>query len=160
MRALPVLVALVALAGCASNDATRDPTTSAVDTELKPDATGCYRNLPAPKIAASYAFSTARYDDYAIQVTNWSRFPDELFVAAPDLPPCGLNTKAARSWVEMYRPNGERLYGYCALTGGAHDLSSGMYYMVPAGSSGDVYLEIWDRRCNLRYRSAAVAPDA
>ncbi len=160
MRAHPVLIVAIALAGCAGTDVARDPTAATVDEELKPDAAGCYRSLPAPKIAARYAFSTSGYDDYAIQVTNWSRFPDELFVAAPDLPPCGLNAKASRSWVEMYRPNGERLYGYCALTGGAHDLSSGMYYMVPAGSSGDVYLEIWDRRCNLRYRSAAVAPDA
>lgn len=158
MRALPVVFALVVLGGCASSDAAPDPTAATVDAELKPDAAGCYRKLPAPQIAATYAYSRLGYDDYAIQVTNWSRFPDALFVAAPDLPPCGLNRQASRSWVEMYRPNGERLYCYCALTGGAHDLSSGMYYMVPAGSSGDVYLEIWDRRCNLRYRSAAVSP--
>jgi hypothetical protein len=95
MRALPVFVALAglaALAGCASSDAAHDPTMPPVDTvaaEMRADAAGCYRNLPAPRIATAYAFSTPGFDDYAIHVTNWTRFPDELFVAAPACRPAG-----------------------------------------------------------------------
>src|SRR5919112_190791 len=59
-----------------------------------------------------------RYD-----VFNKDQYPDDMFAAAPALPPCGLNTKASRSWVDFYDSRGNRLYGFCAL-GKASDLGS------------------------------------
>src|SRR3954452_24681249 len=51
-----------------------------------------------------------RYD-----VFNKDQYPDTMFVAAPGLPPCGLNHNSSRSWVDMYDETGNRLYGFCAL---------------------------------------------
>src|SRR2546423_4168216 len=57
-----------------------------------------------------------QFTRYRFAVQNKEAYPDELFAASPDLPPCGKNTKAARTWVDIYEQNGKRLYGFCALS--------------------------------------------
>jgi hypothetical protein len=52
---------------------------------------------------------------YNFDVLNKSDYPDNLFEASPNLPPCGKNTKAARTWVDIYDQSGKRLNGFCAL---------------------------------------------
>jgi hypothetical protein len=52
---------------------------------------------------------------YRYMVANSGAYPNELFAAAPDLPPCGQNTKSARTWVDIYDQSGKRLNGFCAL---------------------------------------------
>src|SRR5512145_741890 len=59
---------------------------------------------------------------YYFDVDNKSAYPAEMFAAAPDLPPCGTNTKASRTWVDVYNQQGKRLNGFCAL-GKPEDLS-------------------------------------
>ena len=49
---------------------------------------------------------------YNFDVLNKSEYPTDLFAASPDLPPCGTNTKAARTWVDMYDQSGKRLNGF------------------------------------------------
>ncbi len=51
-----------------------------------------------------------------LSITNWDIFPDALFTASPELPPCGLNNNAARTWLDILDNNGNRLYGYCAFS--------------------------------------------
>ena len=53
---------------------------------------------------------------YNYFVENFASFPDELFAAAPNLPPCGTNTNAARTWVDFYDTTGKRLNGFCGLS--------------------------------------------
>lgn len=52
---------------------------------------------------------------YNLMVVNFDAYPNELFAASPKLPPCGQNTNAARTWVEITDSRGKRLYGFCAL---------------------------------------------
>src|SRR5919197_1300409 len=52
---------------------------------------------------------------YNYEVFNFADYPNELFAASPNLPPCGKNTKAARTWLDFYDQSGKRLYGFCAL---------------------------------------------
>ena len=52
---------------------------------------------------------------YNFDVFNKGDYPDDLFAASPNLPPCGTNTKAARTWVDIYDQSGKRLNGFCAL---------------------------------------------
>src|SRR4051794_38960938 len=49
------------------------------------------------------------------EISNRMAFPAEMFVAAPTLPPCGLNTKSSRTWLDFFDSRGQRLYGFCAL---------------------------------------------
>ncbi|HEX8144016.1 MAG TPA: hypothetical protein VF553_15560 [Pyrinomonadaceae bacterium] len=52
---------------------------------------------------------------YKLLVTNYDAYPNELFAPAPNLPPCGANTNASRTWVEILDSNGKRIYGFCAM---------------------------------------------
>ena len=63
-----------------------------------------------PYTANGQNFIRYRYD-----VFNKELYPAVLFAAAPSLPPCGNNTNAARSWVDFFNQQGQRLYGFCSL---------------------------------------------
>jgi hypothetical protein len=90
---------------------------------------------------------------YRYDVFNRSDFPAELFAAAPALPPCGLNTKASRTWVDFFDQTGKRLYGFCAL-GKPADLGNIWFALeenvIPPSW---VYIEMNDRQTNTKYKS-------
>jgi hypothetical protein len=90
---------------------------------------------------------------YNYDVFNKDEYPAELFAAAPKLPPCGANTNAARTWVDIYDQNGKRLQGFCAL-GKPADLG-GIWFaleetVVPPSY---IYIELNDRQTNTKYKS-------
>ena len=90
---------------------------------------------------------------YRFDVLNKDQFPDEMFAASPALPPCGGNTKAARTWVDLYDQNGKRLNGFCALSKSA-DLN-GIWFALDEGvvPPSWVYIEMNDRKTNTKYKS-------
>ena len=90
---------------------------------------------------------------YNFEVFNKEAYPEELFAAAPSLPPCGQNTKASRTWVDVYDQSGKRLNGFCAL-GKSDDLARiwfvlGQDELPPSW----VYIELTDRQTNTKYKS-------
>lgn len=89
-----------------------------------------------------------RYD-----VMNKASYPDAMFAQAPNLPPCGLNTKSARTWVDIFDAQGHRLYGFCAL-GKASDLGS-IWFSTEDGAvpPSYIYIELHDRQTNTVYKS-------
>ena len=97
---------------------------------------------------------------YRFNVANKEEFPPEMFESAPDLPPCGLNTRASRSWVDIFDEHGKRLNGFCALDK-PQDLGT-IWFALPDGvlPPSWVYIEINDRRTNTKYKSnlAETAP--
>ena len=90
---------------------------------------------------------------YQYDVLNKDAYPNEMFASAPALPPCGLNTKASRSWVDFFDSRGKRLYGFCAL-GKAADLN-GIWFALEEDviPPSYVYIEINDRQTNTKYKS-------
>ena len=90
---------------------------------------------------------------YHFEVLNRDKYPAELFAAAPNLPPCGTNAKASRTWVDIYTQSGKRLYGFCAFTK-PDDLSKIWFALdtdeVPPSY---VYIELNDRQTNTKYKS-------
>ena len=112
---------------------------------------------PNPVLAfmGSEAYTTGGKDwtRYKYFVANAADYPDEMFAAAPALPPCGLNTKASRTWVDIFDSRGVRLYGFCAL-GKASDLGKIWFALerdvVPPSY---VYIELNDRQTNTKYKS-------
>jgi hypothetical protein len=90
---------------------------------------------------------------YFFDVANKEEYPAEMFAAAPTLPPCGTNTKASRTWVDIYDQSGKRLNGFCAL-GKPGDL-----YRIWFALDSDevppswVYVEFTDRKTNTKYKS-------
>lgn len=90
---------------------------------------------------------------YKYDVLNKMVYPPALFAPAPTLPPCGSNTNSARTWVDFFKQDGTRIYGFCAL-GKPEDLG-GIWFalgedVIPPSW---VYIEMNDRQTNTKYKS-------
>jgi hypothetical protein len=113
--------------------------------------------IPRPELQLKalerYTASGQEWVRYVYEVTNKSTYPAELFVASPDLPPCGLNTKASRTWIDFFDQSGKRLYGFCAL--GSPDDLNHIWFAVRLGTPppASVYIEMRDRKTQTTGRS-------
>ncbi len=137
---------------------TSTPTDTPTPTEIEPNEA----HIPTPDLALRgtelYEAGGKQWVRYRFSIANWDAFPDELFEPAPDLPPCGLNTNASRTWVDIYdASNNVRLYGFCGLSS-PQDLNS-IWFAVEQGVSppATVYISLIDRREETNYRSNAVS---
>src|SRR5215208_6663699 len=54
-----------------------------------------------------YTTGGKNYMRYRFGVLNSAEYPAEMFAASPNLPPCGQNTKASRTWVDLYDQSGK-----------------------------------------------------
>lgn len=90
---------------------------------------------------------------YKYFVFNKAEYPNTMFAASPNLPPCGKNTKASRTWVDIYDQNGKRLYGFCAL-GSNNDLDK-LWFALEEGvlPPSWIYIEMNDRQTSTKYKS-------
>ena len=115
------------------------------------------RLLPNPVLilVGQTPFTTGgkQYTRYNYEVFNHDAYPDELFAASPNLPPCGKNTKASRTWVDFFDQRGKRLYGFCALAKPG-DLN-GIYFAMESDAVPPswVYIELTDRQTDTKYKS-------
>lgn len=109
-----------------------------------------------PDLSCRGAEVGAEFTRYYLTVRNRSDFPDELFVPAPELPPCGANRRSSRTWVSIYDQNERYVYGFCALSS-AEDLD-GIWFAVPTGRQPPeaVYVTLSDRATGAIYRSNSV----
>ena len=90
---------------------------------------------------------------YTFDVLNKDVYPDELFAASPSLPPCGSNTKAARTWIDLFDQSGKRLNGFCAL-GKSSDLNKIWFALeIDVIPPSWIYIEMNDRKTNTKYKS-------
>jgi len=90
---------------------------------------------------------------YRYTVINADTYPSELFAAAPELPPCGTNTKASRTWVDIFDQSGKRLNGFCAFEKPG-DLNK-LWFALESGviPPSWVYIEMTDRKTGTKYKS-------
>ena len=90
---------------------------------------------------------------YTYDVANKSVYPDDMFAKSPTLPPCGTNTQAARTWVDLYDQAGKRLHGFCNL-GKSADLNK-IWFALEADKipPSYIYIELNDRKTNTKYKS-------
>jgi hypothetical protein len=113
--------------------------------------------LPNPVLVLSgtelYQTGGKSFVRYKYLVFNSSEYPDSLFAAAPNLPPCGKNAKSSRTWVDIYDQRGARLYGFCAF-GKSADLNE-IWFALEEGvvPPSWVYIELNDRSTNTKYKS-------
>ena len=113
--------------------------------------------LPNPVLyltaTEAYSANGKNWIRYKYDVFNKDAYPDALFASAPALPPCGLNKKSSRSWIDFFDSRGKRLYGFCALSKAA-DLN-GIWFALEEDviPPSWVYIEINDRQTNTKYKS-------
>lgn len=141
MKAIPAiaLVVLATLMSAAGANAAKTP------------------SLPAPKLkfvgTEAYEANGFDFTRYNYAVANKSKFAKELFAAAPELPACGENRNASRTWVDLYDPAGKKLYWFCAFTG-PDDLDH-LWFALTTGTAPPkaVYIEMTDRKTGAHARS-------
>ena len=115
------------------------------------------RPLPNPVLVFNgqelFSREGKQFIRYNYFVFNTEDFPSELFAPSPELPPCGTNKNASRTWIDMYEQNGKRLYGFCAL-GKPQDLN-GIFFILEADviPPSWIYIEMDDRKTNTKYKS-------
>lgn len=128
-------------------------------------------NLPAPQLEfvgrEDYEVNAAKGIRYKLSVTNRASHPDFLWRPSSNLPACGKNQNAARTWVEVFgSPGGKRLAGFCGLRT-SEDLGH-LWFPEPSGEKAPacVYIVMTDRQTGKKYmsnrvcsRSFAVATD-
>ena len=90
---------------------------------------------------------------YRYDVANKDAYPANLFAAAPSLPPCGANTNASRTWVDLFDQSGKRLNGFCALSS-PQQLSS-IWFALPVNvvPPSWIFIVLTDRETNAKYKS-------
>jgi hypothetical protein len=100
-----------------------------------------------------YETGGKQWTRYQYMVANMADYPNQLFAAAPNLPPCGKNTSASRTWVDFYQQDGKRLYGFCAL--GNRDGLGKLWFALETDALPPswVYIEMNDRQTNTKYKS-------
>ena len=90
---------------------------------------------------------------YYYDVANKDVYPNDMFAQSPNLPPCGTNTKAARTWVDVYTMGGKKLNSFCSL-GKASDLGKIWFALetdvIPPSY---IYIELNDRQTATKYKS-------
>jgi len=113
--------------------------------------------LPKPVLAflGQEPFETGGklWTRYRYFVANAEAYPNPLFAAAPTLPPCGANTRAARTWVDVYDRTGKRLNGFCAL--GSHTDLGQLWFALERNvlPPSWVYIEMNDRQTGMKSKS-------
>ncbi|QSJ17221.1 poly-gamma-glutamate hydrolase family protein [Nostoc sp. UHCC 0702] len=94
--------------------------------------------------------------EYNLNVANKSKYVD-LFVAAPNLPPCQPNTNSSRTRVIIYNAtNDQEIGSFCALAS-SNDLDSISFFVASNTTPPTaVYITLEDRLNNRIYRSNRV----
>jgi hypothetical protein len=130
---------------------------------LLPLATDRVSTAPAPAPLPNPVLMFMGQEPYEANGKQWMRYnfavfnkevyPNELFVAAPNLPPCGKNTKSSRTWVDIYEQSGKRLYGFCAL--GNSDGLGNLWFAIERDALPPswIYIEMSDRQTSTKYKS-------
>ena len=115
------------------------------------------RALPNPILYLQYVEvyqnSGKNHVRYRYGVENSAEYPAEMFAAAPNLPPCGQNAKASRTWVDIYDQSGKRHHVFCEFSKPA-DLNTIWFTLEETETPPSyVYIELNDRATNTKYKS-------
>jgi hypothetical protein len=114
-------------------------------------------SLPAPQLEFAGKQDGEVSTQFKLKVTNRNRYPDFLWYPSANLPACGKNEKAARTWVEVFgSPGDQRLAGFCALSA-SEDLSR-LWFPAPPRQKAPpcVFIVMTDRQTGKEYTSNRV----
>jgi len=100
-----------------------------------------------------YTTGAKQFIRYRYDVLNKNAYPAAMFAAAPKLAACGTNTKASRTWVDVFDGSGKRLNQFCAL-GNPSDLGQ-IWFALEEGviPPSTVFIVLTDRQTKAKYKS-------
>ena len=116
----------------------------------------CFSSLPNPQIYVKEKEALASGSiRYTIPVKNFRSFPNKIFEAAPNLPPCGKNNNSSRTWISIYDGNDRRIYGFCGFK--SNESLQKIWVALKPNQTKYVYVVLTDRACNKKYISNKIA---
>lgn len=128
---------------------------------VKPIFPGRPKKLATPKLTFAgterYTVRNKPFVRYRLSVTNWKDYSTEHFKPSPDLPPCGSNRKAARTWVDIIDSGTKkRIYGFCALDKPAALTRLWFARAADQTPPAEVRIKLTDRRAKVSRMSNSV----
>lgn len=93
---------------------------------------------------------------FHLSIRNWDAFSSDLFRPSPELPPCGRNTRASRTWVDIFNNEGQKLYGYCGFGKNEHLQNFSFARRAGHPLPATCYVVLWDRKTNKKLVSNKV----
>lgn len=91
------------------------------------------------------------------EITNYGNYPNSLFVGRPDLPPCGSNASASRTWLEILDKNNNYIYGFCSI-GASIDLRNLWFYRNKNQAPVEAFkIRIRDRSTGIQSESSLIS---
>jgi hypothetical protein len=106
---------------------------------------------PFPNPVIKYLGATdgvSGYFDIWFGVDNYTKYDNTLFVASPELPACGLNKSASRTWLDIYSDTGVYIYGHCALSQNTQLQKLGFPWKKSTPLPKGFFIRMFDRKCN------------
>ena len=139
-------------------------TATATDPDNTSEFSGCITAaapLPRPVLVASGVESIELAGNpwvvYTFAIANWEDYPSELFARSPELPPCGLNVEASRTWVYIREAeSGVVLESSCATYDPRQLTTIGFALPEEQPPPQQVYVELVDRQLGTVLRSNTV----
>jgi hypothetical protein len=111
--------------------------------------------LPKPDLNYQGATNgVSGYWDEWIGINNAVSFDNALFAASPNLPACGLNKSASRTWIQVFTDTGTPIQGWCAISSNTQLKKLGFPWKSSAPKPKGIYIRITDRLCNRVVQSA------
>lgn len=121
---------------------------------------GYGQGLPKPELAFVRSFvvaeNTREIRNYFFEIVNRDEFSDDLFVRTDELPPCGINPRASRTWLNFFDGDGNRIYGHCVINGKKQLELIGFGRPKEDEPPRSVYVEFYDRVTGETVRSNVV----
>ena len=112
---------------------------------------------PAPILKYVGQFPDVGLIHVDLAVTNWQAYPPAMFAPAPNLPPCGANPAASRTWVDIYNAiTNQHLNGFCALSAPVQ-LERLWFATPPTLKPKRVYIIMTDRLTKKKLKSNIVS---
>ncbi len=117
----------------------------------------CYPDLHLQAYLTDVAPFDADTQRYTLTIANWYDIPPELFVSSPELPACGQNDRAGRTYIRILGSEGSLYFSGCGARGDdgtSSEFLKRLTFLVDDGELDEyIYLELWDRKCDLYLRS-------
>lgn len=113
--------------------------------------------VPNPVLVLSgteyYETGGRQFTRHKYFIFNAESFPNTMFAASPELPPCGTNTKSSRTWIDVYDQRGKRLQGFCAI--GSNRSLDELWFATERDEIAPswIYIEFTDRKTGNKYKS-------
>lgn len=123
-------------------------------------ASGFGQSLPKAELAFVRSFDEVfrgyEMRNYFFEIVNRDEFSDDLFVRTDELPPCGANPRASRTWMDFFDGDGNRIYGHCVINGKKQLAFIGFGRTKGQAVPKSIYVEFHDRVTSQTVRSNVV----